>query len=91
MQGQFAGRRDEHARGLAVENAAVAATGAGGLALLIALLERHKRATFLSGQAVERGQHESGRFSGAGLRGDDQVATFEGGRDGLRLDGVGSV
>ena len=42
-------------------------------------------------QALEHRQHEGGRLAGAGLGAGEQVAAGEDERDGLRLDGVGSV
>jgi hypothetical protein len=48
---------------------------------------RNERRAFLRRQAVQCRQHEGGGFAGTGLRRNQQVASFDGGGNRLRLDG----
>ena len=93
LQGEFARRREyQHLRLCRLEARAFAATGTRRLTFLVRGAARSgrrgdERRAFLRRQAVQCRQHEGGSFSGSGLRGNKQVAAFDGGGNRLGLDG----
>ena len=87
LQRQFSGRGQHQHLRLGRRIARAFATGTRRLAFLVRGLHGRQRIVlYRNRQLVHGRQHEGSRLAGAGLRRDQQVATFDGRGNGLRLD-----